>query len=68
MIKKLNFKMKKGVPQGSVLGLLFFTIYINNLGQNFPNSTVNFYVDDTVIFCTAPTPAEAFLYFHVSCI
>jgi len=43
----------KGVPQGSVLGPLLFTIYINSVGQNVPNANVPFHADDAVIYCSA---------------
>ena len=45
-----------GVPQGSVLGPLFFIIYVNDLllllGQN-KQISVEMYADDTVIYCSA---------------
>ena len=43
-----------GVPQGSVLGPLFFIIYVNDLllGQN-KQVSVEMYADDTVIYCSA---------------
>ena len=37
------------VPQGFVLGLLLFLIYINNLERNI-KSRVKFLADDTMLF------------------
>ena len=41
--------IESGVPQGSVLGLLFFLVYINDLGRNI-KSNVKFFADDTMLF------------------
>ena len=41
--------LKYGVPQGSILGPLFFTIYVNDL-PNIVSSNMLLYADDSVIF------------------
>lgn len=43
-------QIHKGVHQGSVLGPLLFSVYINCLGQNVPNAYFHFYAGDTVIY------------------
>ena len=48
----------QGVPQGSILGPLFFNIYVNSLQNAVKNTRVILYADDTVLICTASTSVE----------
>ena len=52
--------IKCGVPQGSILGPLFFLVYINDI-KNILNNNCSYqlYADDTVIYCNGSTFLEA---------
>ena len=45
--------MKHGVPQGSTLGPLFFTVFINDLPLHVSSSEIDLYADDTTITSSA---------------
>ena len=47
--------LKAGVSQGSMLGPLFFLIYINDLSENL-KSTVKPFADDTSLFYVLKDP------------
>ena len=52
--------LSKGVPQGSILAPILFTLFINDFNSGITNSAVHLYADDTVIYSIAPSVNLAF--------
>lgn len=48
-----------GVPQGSILGPVLFSLFINNLPNSCPNVFSQMYADDVVIYTQAKTIQQA---------
>ena len=44
------------VAQGSILGPLFFLIYVNDMPSSIENFNISLYPNDTVLYCSAKTP------------
>lgn len=50
--------LSTGVPQGSILGPLLFSLYINNLPSVCPDVYIQMYADDTVIYTHGKNTAQ----------
>ena len=56
-VKSSFLKTKTGIPQGSVLGPILFSMFINDLPDSCQGADFQMYADDAVIYAHGKTTA-----------
>jgi len=56
-VKSAPCKIKTGIPQGTILGPILFSLYVNELPEVCPEVGLQMYADDTVVYVSGKSPA-----------
>ena len=55
-----SFRIRRGVPQGSVLGPVLFILFVDDITKNLPRDAhASLYADDLAIWSSSPDPLKA---------
>ena len=56
-----SFRIRRGVPQGSVLGPVLFILFVDDITKDLPRDAhASLYADDLAIWSSFPDPLKAF--------
>lgn len=55
-VKSAPCKIKTGIPQGTILGPVLFSLYVNELPEVCPEVGLQMYADDTVVYVSGKSP------------